>query len=442
MRTINALLGASVLYIFLIPQALAAPPGGHLNIEEVAVTIGDTDTTLVINGYDFDFGSPLEVTLAGVPVTITSSSGVSITAIVPNSQFGAGDYLLTVSTGTGQSQNDEYDLTIGAVGPAGPAGADGVDGADGAPGLPGADSTVAGPVGPTGADGKDGSPGMDGADGADGVDGLLGPPGTNGENGEVGPPGPGVSLAGMRCPANHFMVGFDAESGLICESVEGAPPNAPTINCIIDYSQGQAEAIATPLLQSLFDDLGSINIDPIIGSFEGIPYVITPGSITANGQLSLSAPLVEVTSAEPCDDAIAAEIDYQGTVELPGEWSVTLPILGGITGEFLVTISGISAEVLVALLNPDISGVTVPTEFDRAVESVTQTDFQVASFTLSATGFQQLGDDLISIFVPFLQTQIETLFNSAMSDVVGNSIVELQPIFEVIPPPVVIQVIP
>jgi hypothetical protein len=66
-----------------------------------------------------------------------------------------GDYLLTVSTGNGQSQNDEYDLTIGAVGPTGatgapgPAGPPGPAGADGAVGAPG----PAGPPGPAGAAG-------------------------------------------------------------------------------------------------------------------------------------------------------------------------------------------------------------------------------------------------------------------------------------------------
>ena len=51
---------------------MVTPPGGHLNIEEIVVIIGDP--------------------------------------------FPAGDNLLTVSTGNGQSQYDEYDLTFGMVG--------------------------------------------------------------------------------------------------------------------------------------------------------------------------------------------------------------------------------------------------------------------------------------------------------------------------------------
>ena len=187
MRIINALFGASVLVIFLIPQALAAPPGGHLNIEEVAITSEGLNTTIEISGTDFDFGNPLEVTLAGVPATITSSSDTTIIVTVLTASYPAGDYLLNVSTGNGQSQDDEYDLTIGAVGPAGPAGA---DGAPGLPGADGADSTVAGPAGPAGADGADGLPGADGTDGADGADSTVaGPPGADGANGANGADG-------------------------------------------------------------------------------------------------------------------------------------------------------------------------------------------------------------------------------------------------------------
>ena len=74
----------------LLAFALAAtvvwaqqPPGQHLNIEEVTVTIGVSDIELEISGWDFDFGEPLEVTLAGVPANIVSATDVSITATVP-----------------------------------------------------------------------------------------------------------------------------------------------------------------------------------------------------------------------------------------------------------------------------------------------------------------------------------------------------------------------
>lgn len=120
----------------------AGSPGGHLAITQVEV---DTATAeIVIRGHDFGHGSGFKVTLgeigditalctlqASPPQAITCDfSGVG--GLPP-----AGDYLLTVAAGNGQSQNDEYDLTLGSGGPAGPPGPPGPPGADGAPGPPG-----------------------------------------------------------------------------------------------------------------------------------------------------------------------------------------------------------------------------------------------------------------------------------------------------------------
>lgn len=125
MKATSLLLSAFLMLISVQTAQSAKPsglPGGHLNIEAVTVTIGDPDITIEINGFDFDFGSPLDVTLAGMPAAVSSATGTTIIATVPTSLFPAGDYLLTVSTGNGQSQNDDFDLTIGAVGPPGPPG--------------------------------------------------------------------------------------------------------------------------------------------------------------------------------------------------------------------------------------------------------------------------------------------------------------------------------
>lgn len=103
----------------------AAPPGGHLIIEQVIVDL-DAET-ITITGKDFDFNSldDLVVTLGddvATPADITASClnplPTSDTIVCDLSGSGlpaTGDYLLTVSTGKGQSQNDEYDLTIGTV---------------------------------------------------------------------------------------------------------------------------------------------------------------------------------------------------------------------------------------------------------------------------------------------------------------------------------------
>jgi len=134
-------------------------PGGHLRIDEVFVDF-DSETITII-GEDFDFGGFLEVTLGEalvgditilctpnfvlIPQTITCDFSAPIGTGLPAD----GDYLLTVATGAGQSQSDEYDLTIGAVGPPGPEGPRGPKGDDGAPGPTG-EPGPPGPPGPTG----------------------------------------------------------------------------------------------------------------------------------------------------------------------------------------------------------------------------------------------------------------------------------------------------
>jgi hypothetical protein len=187
----------SLLLIFAMSPVIAAPPGGHLNVEHVMVIV-DNDgsgltTRFTIIGKDLDFGNgPVSVTLGGIgDLNVDAVTDTVIEASVPG-EIPAGDYLLTVSNGNGQSQNDEYDLTIGAVGPQGPqgeiglAGADGTDGADGLPGTPGAD-------GSPGADGAQGDKGDVGSQGEQGTQGDVGPqaePGVDGMPGNPGLPGP------------------------------------------------------------------------------------------------------------------------------------------------------------------------------------------------------------------------------------------------------------
>lgn len=103
----------------------AAPPGGHLNITQVFVDF-PVAGKIMIMGEDLDFGGPLDVTLGnfGSLVIDGTPTDTEIVADLP-AEITAGDYLLTVSTGNGQSQNDEYDLTIGAVGPEGEKGVPG-----------------------------------------------------------------------------------------------------------------------------------------------------------------------------------------------------------------------------------------------------------------------------------------------------------------------------
>ena len=110
MKIINALLCASVLLVFLFPQAFAAkpaPPGAHLDVTQVFVDDPDDPMSIMIIGVDLDFGSgPLSVTLGefgALTVTGTPSDNL-IEAELPDGIF-PGDFLLTVSNGNGQSQN-------------------------------------------------------------------------------------------------------------------------------------------------------------------------------------------------------------------------------------------------------------------------------------------------------------------------------------------------
>ena len=159
MRIIRASLSTGFLLVFLFPQVLAAPPGGHLNVTQVFVN----DTSITIIGEDLLFGPQgPTVTLGEIgDLVITGPpTDTMIEALLPG-PIPAGDYLLTVSGGNGQSQNDEYDLTIGAVGLQGPKGDTGDQGEKG-------DTGMKGDTGDTGATGAIGMTGMTGAEGPQG----------------------------------------------------------------------------------------------------------------------------------------------------------------------------------------------------------------------------------------------------------------------------------
>ena len=117
----SSLLGAvcaGMLTLLLGGQALAAGPGGHLIITEV---FADQPVAgqLTIKGEDLDFGNLLTVTLGDFgALTVVSETPMEIIVDLP-AVLPPGDYLLTVSRGNGQSQNDEYDLTIAGAPDAG-----------------------------------------------------------------------------------------------------------------------------------------------------------------------------------------------------------------------------------------------------------------------------------------------------------------------------------
>jgi len=228
--TIGSMILVAIALLMVGQSVLAAkpgPPGGHLNITEVFVDNSNNPTSITVMGEDFDFGSgPLVVTLGEFgALSITSADATLIVASLPTGIV-PGDYLLTVSTGNGQSQNDEYDLTLGAVGPTGatgdtgPAGPQGPAGADGAVGETGPQ----GPVGPAGPQGPIGLTGPAGPQGLAGADGAVGATGPQGPQGPVGPEGPQAVFVGQMCPDGEVVIGFDANGNLKCSPMTPAEP--------------------------------------------------------------------------------------------------------------------------------------------------------------------------------------------------------------------------
>lgn len=124
--------GLFALTLVTTGTVFAAPPfvEGGIKVQNVFVVSGMHDE-LVIMGAEFDNGGPPGVTLAGFPpLMVISNTPTEIVAQLPGG-IPDGDYLLTVSTGSGANQSDSYDLTIGAVGPQGPTGPTGAAGPPG-----------------------------------------------------------------------------------------------------------------------------------------------------------------------------------------------------------------------------------------------------------------------------------------------------------------------
>lgn len=142
------------------------------------------------------------VTFGDNTLVVDNYTDTNLQAKLP-SGFVAGGYLLTVSTGNGEKEYDEWNLTIGAVGPqgpkgdAGPQGPIGLTGATGPQGPQGIQGLTGvmgpqGPIGLTGATGAMGATGPQGPIGLTGATGATGPQGPQGPLGPVGPTAPTV----------------------------------------------------------------------------------------------------------------------------------------------------------------------------------------------------------------------------------------------------------
>ena len=107
------ILGIVALVIAVGTPAFSAKPTPTPQLIIQSVTV--QTNTLQINGGNLDNGDTLTVTLAGTPLTVTSSDSKQIVASL-SSTPAAGTYKLTVVTGTASTQRGEFYVTIGAVG--------------------------------------------------------------------------------------------------------------------------------------------------------------------------------------------------------------------------------------------------------------------------------------------------------------------------------------
>lgn len=266
MRLIKVFLTGFLMVFILLPIALvnAAPPGGHLNVIQVMVDDPLDPTSITIVGEDLDFGAgPLTVMLGEYvdPLVVTSATATEIIAQLPAS-ITEGDYLLTVSNGTGQSQNDEYDLTIGfgpqgEQGKIGPQGEQGKLGPQGEQGKPGPQGEQ-GKIGPQGEQGKLGPPGPPGPQGVQGKEGPQGEQGEQGVQGKIGPEGP------------EGPVGGTGNNVVYTQPLDSNMQPYLTVNCSI-------------AVQGLFPSRSS---DPFLGEIRFFGFNFNPrGWALCNGQL-------------------------------------------------------------------------------------------------------------------------------------------------------------
>ncbi len=215
-------------------------PGHHLLIKGVEVVVDEStpETTFTIKGQDFDFVnlSDLVVTLGDVgPLTIPGTpTDVEIVATYP-AVLAAGEYLLSVSTGSGQSRHDEYDLTIGAVGPQGEPGPQGPQGPQGEMGMTGPQ----GPVGPEGAQGPQGEVGPQGPQGDVGPQGPQGPPGTGGSAGVLDVMDITQNFVLVN-PQQTFTVTCPADRQILSAGIEGITTEAFLTALRADAANNQA----------------------------------------------------------------------------------------------------------------------------------------------------------------------------------------------------------
>ena len=110
----------AVLAIALMGSRADAQLGKVPPLQLVVVAASSDATYVYISGVNF--GSSPAVFLGGIALggVAVNAAETEITALMP--AFPPGTYLLHVSSGEAQTQNDTFGLTVGAVGPQGATG--------------------------------------------------------------------------------------------------------------------------------------------------------------------------------------------------------------------------------------------------------------------------------------------------------------------------------
>lgn len=199
---IKILFVVSSLLLSLSVTAVPKDANGQ-NLVIQSVVVDYEFQQLLIRGFDllpkgYVEGESLETIVQvneGAPLSIVSGTPNELLLDFSTDSFVAGDYLLTVKTGNGLSQQDKWKLTIGAVGPQGEKGEAGPQGEKG----------IRGEAGPRGYQGPQGAVGPQGEKGEAGPQGEKGDNGGKGDKGVSGNPFGGFWDAETNYPLGQMV---------------------------------------------------------------------------------------------------------------------------------------------------------------------------------------------------------------------------------------------
>jgi hypothetical protein len=222
---------------------------------------------------------------------------------------------------------NETEISWSMTGPQGPPGVDGTDGVDGVDGTNGVDGVdgTDGINGTNGVDGTDGDKGDQGDQGVPGPAGQDGLPGSNGQDGQdgdqgpQGPPGPAgpqgdpgnLALAGLTCPDDEVLVGFDASGELLCSDITTPPSGDPEV---CDGIDNDLDGVVDNNLTDVPHDgiLGTVAVcDGELGEYHFVirsDWCVIDGDSWVNGQ------------SNPADDRLVCDPSASQT-----EWTAVPP---------------------------------------------------------------------------------------------------------------------